>query len=159
MNSEMAVALRELVHGRSVAALGTLHEKLPYVSMVPFAAARDGRGLIIHVSRLAAHTRDMLESPDVSLMVTEPEAEGKMAQALARVTAQGQAHPIDPGTKEYGEAREDYLARFPDAAMLFDLGDFSLFVIKPLSVRFVAGFGQAVTLASEEFAAAVSKGQ
>ncbi len=157
MKPEMAVALRKLVHERSVAALGTLHEKVPYVSMVPFAVARDGRGLIIHVSGLAAHTRDMLESPEVSLMIMEPEAAGKMAQALARVTVQGRARPLSSKTKESADAREVYLARFPDAAMLFDLGDFSLFVIRPISVRFVAGFGQAVTLAPEGFAAVLSE--
>ena len=157
MNSEMAGTLRQLITGRSVAALGTIHHRTPYVSMVPFALTRDGRGLIILVSGLAAHTRDMLASPEVSLMVMEPEENGEMAQSLARVTVQGRADPLSSDTKEAAEARDVYLARFPDAAMLFDLGDFRLFVIELLSVRFVGGFGQAVTLTPEEFAAVVSE--
>ncbi len=90
MNHELTVVLQQLIFGRVTAALGTLHQGLPFVSMVPYAAARDGR-FILHVSRLAAHTRDMLDNPDVSLLITESEGEGKMPQALARVTVQGRA--------------------------------------------------------------------
>jgi putative heme iron utilization protein len=72
MNDELTVVLRELVRGRKIAALGTLHQGAPFVSMVPFALAKDG-SLIVHVSRLASHTQDMLEHPDVSLLITESE--------------------------------------------------------------------------------------
>ena len=87
MNRELTVVLQQLIHGRMIAALGTLHQGLPFVSMVTYAVARDG-SFILHVSRLAAHTRDMLDNPDVSMLITESES-GKMPQALARVTCRG----------------------------------------------------------------------
>jgi len=113
--------------------------------MVTYAAAKDG-SLILHVSRLAAHTRDMLDSPDVSLLITESEAVGKMPQALARVTVQGRAKMVDRDSEKYIDAREIYRSRFPDAAPLFEFSDFSIFVIEPVSARVIAGFGQAVTI-------------
>ena len=38
------------------------------------------------------------------------------------------------------------LLRFPDMAMLFGLGDFTLFAIEPTAVRAVTGFAQAHSL-------------
>jgi heme oxygenase (biliverdin-IX-beta and delta-forming) len=157
MSNELTVVLRQLIHGRMIAALGTLHQGAPFVSMVTYAVARDG-SLILHVSRLAAHTRDMLDNPDVSLLITESEASGKMPQALARVTLQGRAEMLDRASEKHTEARDFYLSRFPDAAPLFEFSDFDLFIIKPVSARVIAGFGQAVTLAAEDFATALSTG-
>ena len=155
MNRELTVVLQQLIFGRVTAALGTLHQGLPFVSMVPYAAARDGR-FILHVSGLAAHTRDMLDNPDVSLLITESEATGKMPQALARVTVQGRAGILDRDSEKHTEARELYLSRFPDAAPLFEFSDFNLFIIEPVSARLIAGFGQAVTIAGADLATALS---
>ena len=155
MNRELTIVLQQLIRGQMIAALGTLHQGAPFVSMVTFAAARNG-SLILHVSRLAAHTQDMLVSPDVSLLITESEAAGKMPQALARVTVQGRAKMLDRDSEKYTDAREIYLSRFPDAAPLFEFSDFSIFVIEPVSARVIAGFGQAVTITGEDFATALS---
>jgi heme oxygenase (biliverdin-IX-beta and delta-forming) len=156
MNSELTIVLQQLIHGRMIAALGTLHQGAPFVSMVPYAVARDG-GLILHVSRLADHTGDMLDNPEVSLLITEAEASGKMSQALARVTVQGRAKMLHRDSEKYTDVREIYLSRFPDAAPLFEFSDFSIFVIEPVSARVIAGFGQAVTITADDFATALSE--
>ena len=155
MNHELMIVLQQLIHGRMIAALGTLHEGVPFVSMVPYAAAKDG-SLILHVSQLAAHTQDMLNNPDVSLLITESAGAGKMPQALARVTVQGRAKMLDRDSQKYTDAREIYLSRFPDAAPLFEFSDFNIFIIEPVSARVIAGFGQAVTISAEDLAAALS---
>lgn len=126
--------------------------------MVPYAVALDG-SLVLHVSRLAAHTRDMLAHPDVSLLITESEASAKMPQALARVTVQGKASIAEHGSEKYAGAREAYLSRFPDAAPLFGFSDFNAFVVEPVSARVIAGFGQAETITGEELAAALTAGR
>jgi heme iron utilization protein len=154
MNRELTAVLQQLIRGRMIAALGTLHQGMPFVSMVPYAVARDG-SFILHVSRLAAHTRDMLDYPDVSLLITESEGSGKMPQALARVTVQGRAQMLDRDSENNTDAREVYLSRFPDAAPLFEFSDFNIFIIKPISARVIAGFGQAVTVTGEDFATAL----
>ena len=71
------VSLASLVRSRTVAALGTLHAGAPFVSMVPFAVLPEGDAFVIHVSRLAAHTRDMIDDPRVSLLVMQPEGDRK----------------------------------------------------------------------------------
>ena len=103
MNSELTIVLQQLIHGRMIAALGTLHQGAPFVSMVTFAAARNG-SFILYVSRLAAHTQDMLDNPDVSLLITESAAAGKMPQALARATVQGRAKMLDRDSEKYTDA-------------------------------------------------------
>ena len=154
MNRELTVVLQQLIHGRMIAALGTLHQGLPFVSMVTYAVARDG-SFILHVSRLATHTRDMLDNPDVSLLITESES-GKMPQALARVTVQGRTKMLDRDSATNTNAREVYLSRFPDAAPLFEFADFNIFIIKPASARVIGGFGQAATITGEDFVRALS---
>ena len=156
MDRELIVVLQQLLHGRMIAALGTLHQGAPFVSMVRFAVAWDG-SLILHVSRLAAHTRDMLNNSEVSLLITEPEASGKMPQALARVTFQGRAQMLERDSQKHIDAREVYLSRFPDAASLFEFSDFNIFIIKPVSARVIAGFGQAVTITGEDLATSLAE--
>ena len=154
MNRELTVVLQQLIHGRMIAALGTLHEGVPFVSMVPFAVASDG-SFVLHVSRLAAHTQDMLDHPDVSLLITESEASGKLPQALARVTVQGQATMLERDSQKHIDARDVYLSRFPDAAPLFEFSDFNIVIIKPMSARVIAGFGQAITITGDDFSTTI----
>lgn len=158
MNANAVRVLQELARERSVAALGSLDEGHPFVSMVPFALVPDGRALVVHVSRLAAHTGNMRRDGRVSVLVMEPEGPDKTPQSLARVTIQGEARVVESGHPEYLPAREAYLGRFPDAAGLFELPDFSLFLIGVTSARLVGGFAQATTLSPEQFALAVGLG-
>ncbi len=154
MNRDLTVVLQQLIHGRMIAALGTLHEGVPFVSMVPYAIASDG-SFVLHVSRLAAHTQDLLDHPDVSLLITESEASGKLPQALARVTVQGQATMLERDSQKHIDARDVYLSRFPDAAPLFEFSDFNIVIIKPMSARVIAGFGQATTITGDDFSTTV----
>ncbi len=155
MKPEQADALRQLLQRQDVAALGTLHRGEPFVSMVPFALLPDGR-VVIHVSRLATHTRDMEEHAGVSLLVTDQRSADVPAQALARTTLQGEAQRCPADAAEYAQARQCYLARFPQSEDLFGFADFSLFVVRPRAVRFVGGFAQAWSVTAEAYAAAMS---
>jgi heme iron utilization protein len=149
------VALRELLASRKTSALGTLHSGAPYVSMVPFTLLPDGTAFIIHVSRLSAHTKDMLADPHVSLLITGKEQADSSPLDLPRVTILGMAQKIPIDSADYAFAREAYLARLPEAAPLFSMRDFSLFLIAPTEVRWVGGFAQARTISPVSFAMAV----
>lgn len=157
MNPDQAHALRNLLQSQQVAALGTLHDGEPYVSLVPFALLSGGRGFVVHVSRLAAHTRDMLAHPVVSLLVVAPQTPETSAQALARATIQGQAQQCTDADPDHAEAKHTYLSRFPQTADMFGFADFSLFVIVPRTVRFVGGFAQAKTISAESLARIMSE--
>lgn len=158
MTSAHAQLLRDLLGTQEVAALGTLHKGQPYVSMVPFALRPGGTDFIIHVSQLAAHTKDMLTHPLVSLLVMAPPAPGVMAQELARITVQGEAVQVQPESPEHAASKAAYLARFPQSEMLFGFSDFSLFAIVPESIRFVGGFAQATTISPATLAEALYGG-
>ena len=152
MSPEHADRLAALIRDRRTAALGTLHGGAPFVSMVPYAVLPDGAAFVVHVSKLAGHTKDMTADPRVSLLVTQSEGEGVPAQALARVSIQGEAHDMPKGSEAEQACREAYLARFPEAAPLTDFADFSFFAIRPSQARFVAGFAQAMSVTSETLA-------
>jgi putative heme iron utilization protein len=146
--------LRALLRAQTIAALATLHRGEPAVSMVPFALDEPAPAFVIHVSSLAAHTRDMHEHPRVSLLVVAPD-DGGRPQARPRLTVQGDAGPLARDSDRYAAARALYLRRFPEAEDTFALADFALFAIVPLSARYVGGFAQAVSLNAEQFARAL----
>lgn len=164
MDDTLNRVLRNLVLGRAVAALGTVEEGEPFVSMVPYILHGAGAAFLIHVSGLSAHTRQMLAHPQVSILVTAaedaPGEEGAaiLPQALPRVTVQGTAARIDPSGNEYAAGKAAYLERFPGAELMFGLPDFSLFTLRPRSARFIAGFGKAHSLSPEAWARAVRIG-
>lgn len=159
MPDPLASVLRGLLLDRSTAALATLDEGRPAASMIPFAvhAGPEGLRLVTHVSGLAAHTRQMRAVPEVCLLVTAAERSGTMPQALARVSLPARAEFIPAEHPDHASLKAAYLAKFPDAADLFLLGDFSIVAFTPESGRLVAGFGRAVTLDPEAIAAAVSE--
>jgi putative heme iron utilization protein len=157
MNLAHAQTLRDLLETQRIASLGTLHKGAPYVSMVPFAILPGGSGFVIHVSQLSAHTKDMLSSPQVSLLVVAPQSPEIPAQAVARVTIQGHAMQCNESVLGHAEAKLAYLSRFPQSSDIFNFSDFSLFAIMPRSIRFIGGFAQATTITPEVLAEVLSK--
>ncbi|MCM2316745.1 MAG: pyridoxamine 5'-phosphate oxidase family protein [Thermoanaerobaculia bacterium] len=147
--------LRALLTASSVASLATLRDGAPAISLTPWAAAADGASLLIHVSGLAQHTREMLADSRVAAMVAEPETSGTLAQALPRVIISGLARQIDRSSPDYEAAKSAYLARHPRSEMTFGLGDFSIFAIEPHSARYIAGFGRAFDVETSELAQAL----
>jgi putative heme iron utilization protein len=139
MHPQSVEVLRLLLRERRVAALGTLQDGEPVVSAVPFAASDDACSIVIHVSSLAAHTRNLQAHPAVSLMVMAEDDPRQMAQALPRLTLQGQARIVDPGDDAYGSSRALYL-----------FADFRLVVVAVHEARLVAGFARAYTLGPDD---------
>lgn len=150
MTSEEVLILRELLLGQSVAALGTLHRGEPAVSMVPFAWLPGSAAFIIHVSRLATHTADMLAQPAVGFMVMGAPDPAVTPLALPRASMRASATEIARDAADHEAARQAYVARLPDSEELFSFADFSLFRIEAFSARFVAGFGRAHSLRAED---------
>ncbi len=149
------LALRALLAARRVASLGTLdaeQPELPFVSMVPFAPCASQGGLVIHISALAPHTRNLLAHPQVSLMVMAAEVDGQAVHALPRVTLDALAHVPAPDSPAWAAARAAYLARFPEAEPMTALGDFMFVLLRPTGARQVAGFGAARQVDAQELA-------
>ncbi len=156
MDENQAHAVRQLLLGGEVAALGTLHNGEPAVSMVPYALMPGTGQFVIHVSRLATHTRDMQSHAGVSIMVVAERSQDSSAQALARVSFAATAAPCTPESPEYPSARAVYLARFPTAEPMFGFGDFTLYLVSPRAVRFVGGFAQAWSATGAQYQQAMA---
>lgn len=149
--SRLTRELRALLNTQRVAALGTIDETgAPFVSMVPYAIDQNFRCLAIHVSGLAAHTRNLQARDRVSLMVMQSEVAGEPVHALPRVSLEGVSRVAERGSSEWAACRTAYLARFPDAQPMTELADFMFVAIQVTGARQVAGFGVARSIDAEE---------
>jgi heme iron utilization protein len=151
MDAAAQEKLARLIAGQRVAALGTLRDASPFVSMIAFAPAPEFDGYFLLASRLAYHTQDFLRDPRVSLLIAETDHGTGDPQTLARLTIRGEVEVVPETHKDYDSIRALYLKRFPDAAFNFELGDFALYRIQPNGGRFVAGFGQTYNCTVEDF--------
>ena len=150
--ARLTTALRELLQAQRTASLGTLDEHgAPFVSMVPYALLPATGELVVHVSGLAAHTRNLERQPRAALMVCQAEVAGEPVHALARVSMDVTALPCPAGSAEHAA----YLARFPEAEPMTALGDFRFVRLQPIGARQVAGFGAARSLDAAELRAAI----
>ncbi|MEK9142344.1 MAG: pyridoxamine 5'-phosphate oxidase family protein [Nitrospirota bacterium] len=132
-----------LVQDVRTAVLLTMRNGRPFGSHVPYVFGSDWTRAYLHLSRLALHTQHLLTDPRVSLFIAEPDGAEKNPLALRRMNLQGEAVLLSPNTPAYGELKERYLSRFPQAEMMFGFGDFALWELRLESAHFVLGFGQA----------------
>lgn len=138
--------LVSLLRSARWSALATARDDEPFSSWVAFAPEPDFGGFLLHLSRLALHTRYLETNPRASLSVTEPDRGSGDPQELVRASVQGRVVAVARDAAGYAAARRIYLERFPAAAGNFEFADFSLYRLVPESVRFVPGFGRVYRL-------------
>lgn len=118
----------------------------PYCSLVNIASAPDGSPILL-ISRLAIHTKNILNDPRVSLMLDE-RASGDPLEG-ARIMLAGVAEEAQDDDAAMLKRR--YLAAHPSAEDFVGFRDFAFFRIRPGGVHLVAGFGRIVDLAPKDF--------
>ena len=129
-------------------ALATLTaEGAPFASLV-LTASDEAGDIVLLLSRLAAHTRNLESDSRASLLAVASGGEAGDPLAGARVTVLGRA---DREVSEAGKRR--YLARHPEAERYASFGDFAFWRLRIDSVHLVAGFGRIVDLTRAEMAA------
>jgi putative heme iron utilization protein len=158
MEREDEQLLAELLRGQRWGALASVSADGPLASMVAFVAEPGCSGLLLHLSRLAAHTRNLLAEPRASLVIGAPDGGEGDPQTLPRVTLSGRVEVVERDAADYAAARERYLARLPGAEPRFGFGDFGLFRLRPREARYVGGFGRAWTLGPASLARICSAG-
>lgn len=149
MDAQSEKLLAHIISNTRVAALGTMRDEAPRVSMVAFVAAPDFSAFYIHVSRIAQHTVDMQKNKQVSLLITETDDGRVDPQTLARISIRASAIFMENGEPGHAPIKNQYIERFPESGPLFKLADFGLWRIKPKGARFVAGFSKAFNLSPE----------
>ncbi len=154
MDAETRSALARLLRSERVAALGTLRDGAPLVSLVACLPEPDFSAFHVRVSRLAWHTQDMARDARVSLCVAETDDRRPDPQTLARVTIRGEAAALAREDEAHPRLRTAWLARYPESQITFELADFAFWRIVPRDARFVAGLGRTFNLSAAELRAA-----
>jgi len=146
---EQTALLRALVHEQRVLSLAVLAEGQPVIGLLPFALAGDGAALVVHASRLARHTRGLVEGAPFDALINEPDVTAGDPLQVRRVTLRGAVRTLANDPVRHASARSDYLAKFPAAEPVTALGDFAFYRLEIAGGRLVSGFGGAVNLRGE----------
>ncbi|MEC4889695.1 MAG: pyridoxamine 5'-phosphate oxidase family protein [Nitrospira sp.] len=142
-DADVQRAWGKLVQDVRTGVLLTMRNGRPFGSHVPYIIGEDWTRAYLHLSRLALHTQHLLQDPQVSLFISEPDGPDKNPLALRRMNLQGDAAILTPEEPGYPAVKASYLARFPASAMMFGFGDFSLWELRLMDAHLVLGFGQA----------------
>ncbi len=138
-DAQLSHQARCLLRAARAGTLATMADGQPFASLVTPACAPD-LGILLLLSALAAHTRQLRAAPQCCVMVAGPAPEAN-PQTAPRISVSGAAEPIaDPALK----AR--WLTIHPYAALYADFGDFTLWRIRPDRALLVGGFGRAARL-------------
>ena len=142
------VEARQMLRAHRYGALCTLSKKFdgfPFGSITPYLVDHDG-SLIILISSLAEHTKNILHDPHVSL-ITHDQRDAHI-QTQGRVTLLGNAQAI----QDRDQMGTRYLRYFPEAQSYFQMHDFSFFRIQPVAIRYIGGFGNIHWINMEQYA-------
>jgi putative heme iron utilization protein len=150
VNPDEKRRLAALLRGQRWAALATARDNVPLATWVAVAPEDDLGGFLLHLSRLALHTRYLETNPRASLSFTESDRGTGDPQELARVSLQGYVETLRRDADGYAAARERYLACFPDAAPMFEFADFALVRFVHEAAHYVSGFGRVHRLGPAE---------
>lgn len=129
---------RIMLRSHRYGVLSTVSKKFPgypFGSITPYLVDHDG-SLLILISTLAEHTKNILNDPRVSL-ITHNQRDPQI-QTQGRVTVLGEA-VLDDDRERAGVR---YLRYFPEARSYFSMHDFSFYRIRPMAIRYIGGFGK-----------------
>lgn len=144
---ERARAARLLLRSHRSGVLSTHSVKYPgypYGSALPHATDHAGRPVVL-ISHLAEHTHNAEADARVSFIVC---GAGPDLQSEPRVTLLGQIRVADDPA-----AGQRYLRLYPGHEQYLQIGGFRFFVIEPVQVRFIQGFGGLHWIAGERYLA------
>ncbi|QGZ60338.1 HugZ family pyridoxamine 5'-phosphate oxidase [Paraburkholderia acidisoli] len=135
-----------LLHQTPAGALAT-HSRdprgFPYPTLLPFAPDARHRPVIL-VSRLAEHTRNLLDDPRAGFLVAHGhERDGLNVLDAPRATLLGRFTPVDAAAHaaEHAAIARRYLRYHPDAERYLALGDFTFWTMEVERLRYIGGFG------------------
>ncbi|RUM91847.1 MAG: HugZ family protein [Thiomicrospira sp.] len=139
-----------LIHSQQSLLLSTLSDpKTPHASYAPFILSQET--LYIFVSALAQHTSNLLNHPQASVLIMEPEEKAETIFARQRIQLQMKSHPISREEALWQSTLDTFESHFGEIIQtLRSLPDFHLFQLHPISGLYVKGFGQAYPLDHEQ---------
>jgi putative heme iron utilization protein len=137
MSQEAYKQARALFNGKNFGVLSTISVKLdgfPFGSVVPYCL--DDTGMpVIYISTIAQHTKNMNANSRCSITVLKDSDD---IQAHGRITVIGRMEVLGLNEKEVAER---YYRHFPNSRTYASSHDFSFYRLKPISIRYIGGFG------------------
>lgn len=143
-----ACEARKMLRAHRYGALCTLSKKFdghPFGSITPYLVDHDG-SLLILISTLAEHTKNILNDPRVSLITHNQDDPHIQAQGRVTVVGTASSHTVD---RE--DAGKRYLRYFPEAQTYFAMHDFQFYRIVPQTIRYIGGFGNIHWINAENY--------
>src|SRR5712691_1300610 len=142
-NTDRGAEARRLIRRRDHAALATLLDGWPYVSLVATACDSDASPLLL-LSDLAQHTKNLLADPRVSLLFDDTAG---LPDPLAgpRLSVLGRAERVDDP-----RLAARFAARHPASERYAGFADFHLYRVVIERGHLVAGFGRIAWIAAEQ---------
>jgi putative heme iron utilization protein len=116
----------------------------PFGSVTPYCLDREGRPVLL-ISTIAQHTKNIQVDPRVALTVLAAGATD--VQAAGRLTYLADAARL--ADDETGVA-ERYYRYFPASRGYHGTHDFSFYVLEPVRLRYIGGFGNIRWIAPQE---------
>lgn len=139
---------RTTIRSAMTASLATVGEDgHPFVSLVTVAAT-EPTTVVMLLSGLAKHTKNLDQDGRCSLLLADPNTENADPLTGTRISLIGNATRLDRGDDT--AERETFLDRHPSAAMYADFGDFAFFRVKIEEGHLVAGFGRIETVPANQ---------
>ncbi len=135
--SALGTEARRLARGQSQGVLSTLSQRIeghPFGSVAPYVLDHAGRPVLL-ISDLAEHTRNLQADARCSLIVQPFSPD---MQVAGRITVVGRAERL-PEKDALGPR---YLRHHPQAEAYFAMHDFAFWVIEPVRIRYIGGFGR-----------------
>ncbi|GAA5507133.1 HugZ family protein [Novipirellula caenicola] len=130
------------------ASFGTLNEdNSPFVSLVTIAS-QSPTSVLMLLSGLAQHTKNLSHSVRCSLMVVEECDQTIAPLAGARVSLCGSCVRIAKDEEEV--AREIFLGKHPHATVYADFDDFTFYRFDIDEAHLITGFGRIETITADE---------
>ena len=111
----------------------------PFGSICPFVITLEGE-VIILISNIATHTKNILANPRVGFTVFDMEASHK--QAASRVSITAEAQIIEEDSENYSSISERYFTFFPMARNYFKAHKFFFYSLTPKHIHYIKTFGQ-----------------
>ncbi|RMG39484.1 MAG: DUF2470 domain-containing protein [Methanobacteriota archaeon] len=140
MKKEAVVEARKLLKSTNYGVMSTISVQVsgyPFGSHMPFCMDDDG-SLLVYISTLAQHTKNLDANPKCSLTIISPNY--THIQNSQRLTYIGEGFKVLE--EEFEKAYETYVRFFPKAARYKEMHDFHIYRINPVSIRYIGGFGK-----------------
>lgn len=134
---------RSFLRSKDVGVLSTFKNQdgadYPYGSICPYVLTSTGE-IIILVSNIALHTKNMKKTNRVSFTVFDMEAKNK--QTSTRISVLADAEILSETSPSHAEYSDLYCRFFPESKKFFEVHDFDFYILKPKFVHFIQGFGK-----------------